>query len=66
MSDLIKYFRRDERGATATEYALLVVFIALAVALGANVLGAGISNLFNAIGNQLSTINPVIPKPPGQ
>jgi Flp pilus assembly pilin Flp len=56
MSDLIKYFRRDERGATATEYALLVVFIALAVALGANVLGAGISNLLNAIGNQLSTI----------
>ena len=60
MSDLIKYFRRDERGATATEYALLVVFIALAVAVGANVLGAGISNLLNAIGNQLSAITPNI------
>jgi pilus assembly protein Flp/PilA len=61
MSDLLKYFRRDERGATATEYALLIVFIALAVAVGANVLGAGVSNLFNSIGNQLSGITPKLP-----
>jgi pilus assembly protein Flp/PilA len=65
MSDLIKYFRRDERGATATEYALLIVFVALAIALGANTLGQGISSLFSQIGTQLSTINPVLPKPPG-
>jgi pilus assembly protein Flp/PilA len=64
MSDLIKYFRRDERGATATEYALLVVFVALAIAVGANVLGAGISNLFNQIGNQLSSITPALPPTP--
>jgi pilus assembly protein Flp/PilA len=63
MSDLLKYFRRDERGATATEYALLIVFIALAVAVGANVLGAGVSNLFNSIGNQLSGITPTLPSP---
>jgi Flp pilus assembly pilin Flp len=56
MRSSIERFQRDECGATATEYALLVVFIALAVALGANVLGAGVSNLLNAIGNQLSTI----------
>jgi pilus assembly protein Flp/PilA len=60
MHRLIGRLHRDERGATATEYALLVVFIALAVAVGANVLGAGISNLFNAIGNQLSGITPNI------
>ena len=60
MHRLINRFCRDERGATATEYALLVVFIALAVAVGANVLGAGVSNLFNAIGNQLSSITPNI------
>jgi pilus assembly protein Flp/PilA len=63
MSDLLKYFHRDERGATATEYALLIVFIALAVAVGANVLGAGVSNLFNSIGNQLSGITPTLPSP---
>ncbi len=50
MSDLIKYFHRDERGATATEYALLIVFVALAIAVGAQTLGHGISNLFSPIG----------------
>ena len=55
MRRLISRFRRDERGATATEYALLVVFIALAVAVGANVLGTGLSSLFSKIGTQLST-----------
>ena len=64
MTDLIKYFRRDERGATATEYALLIVFVALAIALGANTLGQGISNLFNQIGNKLTAINPVLPPTP--
>jgi pilus assembly protein Flp/PilA len=63
MSDLLKYFHRDERGATATEYALLIVFIALAVAVGANTLGHGVSNLFNAIGTQLNNITPTLPSP---
>ena len=56
MQRCIKRFHRDECGATATEYALLVVFVALAVAAGASVLGGGVSNLLNAIGNKLSTI----------
>jgi pilus assembly protein Flp/PilA len=64
MSDVIKYFRRDERGATATEYALLIVFVALAVAAGASTLGTGISNLFSQIGAQLSALNPVLPPLP--
>ena len=64
MSDLIKYFHRDERGATATEYALLIVFVALAVAVGANTLGVGISTLFSQIGNQLSSLAPTLPPLP--
>ena len=56
MSYLIKYFRRDERGATATEYALLIVFVALAIAFGAQTLGQGINSLFSQIGTQLSNI----------
>jgi Flp pilus assembly pilin Flp len=40
------------------------VFVALAIAVGANVLGGGISNLFNAIGIQLSNITPVLPPTP--
>jgi len=56
MPDLIKYFRRDERGATATEYALLIVFVALAIAIGAPTLGQGLNDLFSNIGAKLSNV----------
>jgi pilus assembly protein Flp/PilA len=56
MRSLINLFHRDERGATATEYALLIVFVALAIAVGANTLGQGLSNLFSNIGAKLSGI----------
>ena len=56
MCRLINRFRRDERGATATEYALMVVFIALAIAVGANTLGTSISNLFSNIGTEISKV----------
>jgi pilus assembly protein Flp/PilA len=62
MHRLIDRFHRDERGATATEYALLIVFVALAIAVGAQVLGTNISNLFNKIGTSISSITlPAIP-----
>ena len=56
MFDLVKNLCRDDRGATATEYALLIVFVALAIAVGANTLGTGLSGLFSKIGAQLSGI----------
>jgi pilus assembly protein Flp/PilA len=56
MRKLINRFHRDERGATATEYALLIVFVALAVAVGANTLGTGLSSLFSTIATKLSGI----------
>ena len=34
MFGLINRFRRNESGATATEYAMLIVFVALAIAVG--------------------------------
>jgi pilus assembly protein Flp/PilA len=64
MSDLIRHFRRNERGATATEYALLIVFVALAIAAGASTLGTGISNIFSQLGTLLSGITPVLPPLP--
>jgi Flp pilus assembly pilin Flp len=45
MLSLIKRFHRQESGATATEYAMLIVFVALAIAVGAQTLGGGITNL---------------------
>ncbi|HKM70790.1 MAG TPA: Flp family type IVb pilin [Stellaceae bacterium] len=64
MLGFLNRFRRDERGATATEYAMLVVFIALAVAVGATALGGGVNHLFNTVGSTLTGIN--VPTPPGQ
>jgi len=62
MHRLINRFHRDEWGATATEYALLIVFIALAIAVGANILGQDISTLFSKIGTQISNIQlPALP-----
>jgi pilus assembly protein Flp/PilA len=56
MQRLFKRFHRDEQGATATEYALLIVFVALAIAFGAGTLGTGLNNLFSNIGTQLANI----------
>ena len=65
MLGFLNLFRGDERGATATEYAMLVVFIALAVAVGANILGGGINSLFGNIGTGLGGVTPpVLPTPP--
>ena len=38
--------RRDERGATATEYGLLVAFIALLIIVGVTALGDQLNNFF--------------------
>ena len=64
MSDLIMHFLSDERGATATEYAMLIVFVAVAIAGGANLLGQGVSHLFSQIGAYISGLNPVLPPVP--
>ena len=64
MFDLVKNLCRDDRGATATEFALLIVFVAVGIGAGANILGTNISNLFNAIGTELSKLNPALPPLP--
>ena len=61
MSRLINRFYRNESGATATEYAMLVVFIALAIAVGAQALGGGLSNLLTNIATTVSGVT--IPSP---
>jgi pilus assembly protein Flp/PilA len=44
---------RDDRGATAVEYGLLVTVIALVMVIGATFLGTQLSTLFNNVGNAL-------------
>ena len=61
MLNLINRFRVDERGASATEYAMLIVFIALAMAVGAQTLGNDLTTLFNNVGATLAAVT--IPTP---
>jgi|WetSurMetagenome_2_1015567.scaffolds.fasta_scaffold471499_1 pilus assembly protein Flp/PilA len=48
-------FLRDEEGASAIEYALLVALIALAITAAATALGTNIAGLFNNASSKLSS-----------
>ena len=63
MFGLIRAFRRDERGASAVEYAMLVVFIALALAAGAQTFGNDLAGWFSTTGASISGLNTNIPAP---
>lgn len=43
--------RDKERGATATEYALLVALIAVVIAVAVGFFGTQLSTFFNSLGN---------------
>lgn len=45
--------QRETRGAVASEYAFLVVFIAIVAAAGMLSLGQGLTNYFGAFGNAI-------------
>lgn len=47
--------RRDERGATATEYGLLVAFIALAIIAGVTLFGTALNGFFNDLKTAVDT-----------
>jgi Flp pilus assembly pilin Flp len=57
MLSLTSRLRKDEGGATATEYAMLIVFVALAIAVGAQTFGTNLTDLFNRAGATLTGIN---------
>ncbi len=48
-------FVRDEEGASAVEYALLVAGIAMAIVATVFIVGNKINNMFNNIANSLGT-----------
>lgn len=48
----------SDEGATMVEYGLLIVLIALVAAVGALVLGNGLSGLFDRIGDCLAATAP--------
>ena len=46
---IARNFVREEDGVTAIEYGLLAALIAVAITVGANLLGQRLNNLFTAI-----------------
>lgn len=48
------YFR-EERGATATEYSLLISFIALIIVTGVGIFGIALNGVFLGLGTGLKT-----------
>ena len=55
LATMARNFVREEDGVTAIEYGLLAALIAVAITVGANLLGQNLNNLFNAIANCLTT-----------
>lgn len=46
---LIARFFRDERGVTATEYALMIALVAVVIIVGATALGTNLNDVFSSV-----------------
>ena len=57
MRDLVKRFVRDEKGANALEYALVLILVAMAIVGGAGVLGTNLNSLFNKTGTAVGQVS---------
>ena len=53
----IRCFARDERGANAMEYALVMILVAFAIVGGAGLLGTNLNALFNATGTAIGNVS---------
>ena len=53
----IATIRDEERGATATEYAILVAFIALAIVLGVTLFGSQLNQFFSTLGSKVGIVS---------
>lgn len=54
MTKFIKFFIRDERGAAAAEYALILAVVAGGIALAATDLGTAISNAIENVTGEIT------------
>jgi pilus assembly protein Flp/PilA len=58
MSQMLRTFVKDDNGASALEYGLVVGLIALVIIAGLGLAGNTLSKLFNYIGSELSNVTP--------
>ena len=54
---LLRRFARDERGATAIEYGLLIAGIAIAITIAITSVGSGLNLTFNALTTNFATLS---------
>ena len=57
MRKMLTGFIRNEAGATAIEYGLIAALIAVAIIVGATLLGTSLDGLFTRLGNCMATPN---------
>ena len=53
----VESFLREEDGAAAIEYGLIAALIAVAIIVGAGLLGTNLDGLFTRLGNCMATPN---------
>jgi len=53
MKAMLSTFFRDESGATAIEYGLIAVGIAIAIIAAVNGIGTGVSSVFTSVSSSL-------------
>lgn len=57
---MLKFFRRlkkNDKGATAIEYALIVALIGIAAVLGMQAVGLSLSNFYNNLATKMDKIS---------
>ncbi len=59
---VITTLMKDDSGAAAAEYALIIGAVSLLIVAGAMILGQGIGNFFTMLGNWFTGL--VVPAPP--
>jgi pilus assembly protein Flp/PilA len=57
MTKLVKNFLKDESGAAAAEYALILAIVGSGLALAATGLGNTIAGALNRAGNAIAAVN---------
>ena len=55
MSKFVTRFLKDESGATAIEYGLIAALIAVAIIVGAGLLGTNLNGIFTRLGDCMAT-----------
>ena len=53
MMNLVKRFRKEEKGATAIEYGLLAALIGIAIIVGAQTVGGQLNNSFDSVSEEM-------------